>query len=626
VIDLLRSRPWPSYVIDWHISHLRISTTAEKSIGSILENVTFAAARGLSQCACEAVKGRVGRGTTLPEINGHIFCLGREYKGPWARPLHCCNTNIPRPSRWNFERAWERAQLQFPCGLVSEGEWRLLLTDLWSPPSELTRRNTEWPSTFEVYKLRKVLEGLVIGHIDRNPGELCLVCPVLYAEALEKNFGDACGYCEIFPRKISARSLRGVSPESVVEKILQDTPPDVSAQLGGPSDVVRAWRRLYMHRGWNKFASYDSKGGFNEPYVLFKAKNIQDPVKRATAWQKARPIAPATKHPMRRLLHLAGRAWSFITANIGGEHFTFNKTDDIFSFFKQAQALQPPGTLRITSMDIEGCFPNMPKPDIELALRDIVQHMRRRGLSGVAVPPRSDLRKCAWTVSKGDVWMPFDVLCDIAEFALHNALISRGGRLLRQVKGIPMGDPLSPGMTIGTCAWMECEWMRTLSDDDKAHFTMARFMDDVLIATKADESWDTQAFLRDLEKSTCYHPPLRLIDTESTTFLEATYACDGTTIRHWLKNVNTAGQPRKVWRYHHFYSYAAEAQKQATLFATLQKVHKAASDGPVLVSSAWQKLVEFSNLQYPRPLLRRACARLAAGTGCKYWWHVFREL
>ena len=33
------------------------------------------------------------------------------------------------------------------------------------------------------------------------------------------------------------------------------------------------------------------------------------------------------------------------------------------------------------------------------------------------------------------------------------------GTIRHQVQGIPMGDPLSPGMTIMTCAWMEREWM-----------------------------------------------------------------------------------------------------------------------------------------------------------------------
>ena len=47
---------------------------------------------------------------------------------------------------------------------------------------------------------------------------------------------------------------------------------------------------------------------------------------------------------------------------------------------------------------------------------------------------------------------------EVIEFGLENTFITckdRSGGLRRQVKGIPMGDPNSPGMCIGACAWMD---------------------------------------------------------------------------------------------------------------------------------------------------------------------------
>ena len=44
------------------------------------------------------------------------------------------------------------------------------------------------------------------------------------------------------------------------------------------------------------------------------------------------------------------------------------------------------------------------------------------------------------------------------------------GKLKRQVKGIPMGDPHSPGMTLLTCAWMEMEWKESLTPEVKNNF------------------------------------------------------------------------------------------------------------------------------------------------------------
>ena len=108
---------------------------------------------------------------------------------------------------------------------------------------------------------------------------------------------------------------------------------------GGEGDIVRIWRKIYQEKGWHKFAAFDGKGGFNAPYMLFKAKNITDPTVRVDKWAKGRPIAPGTKHPMRKLLHLAGRAWSFLCANLPGEHFAIQHGGQVPTLLRKAEAL-----------------------------------------------------------------------------------------------------------------------------------------------------------------------------------------------------------------------------------------------------------------------------------------------
>ena len=83
---------------------------------------------------------------------------------------------------------------------------------------------------------------------------------------------------------------------------------------------------------------------------------------------------------------------------------------------------------------------------------------------------------------KTDVKIPFEDLLDIMRFALDNALmVDFDGQLWKQVTGIPMGDPHSPGMTIGACGWMEREWLQTLSAATKEMFMAKRYMDDILM-------------------------------------------------------------------------------------------------------------------------------------------------
>ena len=74
-------------------------------------------------------------------------------------------------------------------------------------------------------------------------------------------------------------------------------------------------------------------------------------------------------------------------------------------------------------------------------------------MDGVWVPIRSDKAPCSWKEPRRGAKaqkIPFQVMLDVMEFSLDYAIVKMpDGKLMRQAKGIPMGDPLSPGMTIG---------------------------------------------------------------------------------------------------------------------------------------------------------------------------------
>ena len=98
------------------------------------------------------------------------------------------------------------------------------------------------------------------------------------------------------------------------------------------------------------------------------------------------------------------------------------------------------------------------------------------------MPMRGKKLKCSWRrISGGFRWIDFTVMLDVLEFSLDNAIFRmKDGRIVRQRKGIPMGDALSPAMTIGTCGWMEREWMNGLDVSTKGNFKAKRYMDDIL--------------------------------------------------------------------------------------------------------------------------------------------------
>ena len=66
---------------------------------------------------------------------------------------------------------------------------------------------------------------------------------------------------------------------------------------------------------------------------------------------------------------ITGRAWSFITNNIPGDHFVLKKAEDVPAFLEEVQhELGNKGKIKSTIQDIEGCFPNMSKSIIQVGL------------------------------------------------------------------------------------------------------------------------------------------------------------------------------------------------------------------------------------------------------------------
>ena len=163
--------------------------------------------------------------------------------------------------------------------------------------------------------------------------------------------------------------------------------------------------------------------------------------------------------------------------------------------------------------------------------------------------------------------------------------------------------------------------MREVPSEQKQFFKAKRYMDDILMIYAENDRWEHQAFMAKFEESECYQKPLKLEEGGDGTFLETSFEVKENKIRYWLKNQNSGGE-KKVWRYQHYWSYATYGQKRATLMACLRKVQKMASDKQAMEQSAWDKITEFRDLQYPRKVLRAACNYLGATTKERTWFDV----
>ena len=189
-----------------------------------------------------------------------------------------------------------------------------------------------------------------------------------------------------------------------------------------------------------------------------------------------------------------------------------------------------------------------------------------------------------------------------------------------------MGDPISPGMTIGACAWMEKEWMNAVDNSSKKFFRAKRFMDDILLIYAQSEDWAYDTFLKDFKQSECYWSPLTLEKGKEDTFLETRFKVspDGRDVSYRLKNNNEGNGESQIWRYQHFHSYGNYTQKRATLLASLRKVHHMASDSQQLFFSGVDKLKEFANLEYPKGIRKFMCGIMARDTDDFTWYRIMQ--
>ena len=473
--------------------------------------------------------------------------------------------------------------------------------------------------------MRKRLKGMVMGPLDKNNGELWVCCPILYHRALKKAYSYGAGYENVYPAKLSQYRKKRYDIGELPGQILRTAPPP-ARQKGGEKDIVALYARIYQKHGWARYAKFNHQGGLNQPYILFKAKNMVEHETRGQKWMKVRPIAPGTKHPMRQLMHYVGRAWSFVTARLPGEHLVINKTSKVPEFLEDAQKVAQHGQMKLAVYDIESCYPSMPRETIRFAMRALLKQVETKyGYGGVWVPKWSDSKPCAWR-NKGfnSQKIPFEVMLDVMEVSLDFALVRMpNGKILRQMEGIPMGDPLSPGMTIGTCAWMEQHWLQAIGAEDKHYFRAKRFMDDIAMVYAETPRWDSQKFIEDFKQSQCYQEPLKLEAGKEDTFLETRVWISNNEIRHKLKNDNEGGQT-KVWRYKHFDDGSPFMEKRATVTACLKKVQQMASDGQadVFATAALDKIAEFRRLRYPLSVLTKCCTFLGVSTGVRQWYRV----
>ena len=254
VRGIIDKKPWPKFLKDYSIQKVNLVTTGQKTVGDILSNVTKTWTHKQG-CVCNEVKERLrkaGDKGELPEADGHIFFIGRDYKGPGQRAMNVCTKNVPISTKWDLKIKWEQLHKQLPNDFCGKHKWAKSLYECTRESFKTRQRLC--PDSREVYTFKRLVDGLRIGPLDKNNGELWCFCPTLYNKALEKAFSQETGYVEIHPKKLTSYKKKTFPLEKDLTNNIRyvasrKTTTRIRERYHGPLEMAIQTTRMEQFRG-----------------------------------------------------------------------------------------------------------------------------------------------------------------------------------------------------------------------------------------------------------------------------------------------------------------------------------------------------------------------------------------
>ncbi|GBG76393.1 hypothetical protein CBR_g22140 [Chara braunii] len=215
---------------------VRIVCTKNKTVGDIINNHKNYAHTGTVVCRCQEF--------SLAKQDGHVLTRLLEVKDV---PDFVRNAkNVTRPDSTLSKKSLEKGITDATAHLKGRCQKEV---DVDSCYGERTRSNDVWTER-EVRTWIARYDGLVLAPIDRNPGDIALICPVLYRHGFGKTFVWNADY---------------EKTDKTEEEILKVCKED------------------YARAGLGAVGKWNAAGKLGRTYVIPKDKDLQ-------RW---RPIAPA---------------------------------------------------------------------------------------------------------------------------------------------------------------------------------------------------------------------------------------------------------------------------------------------------------------------------------------------
>ncbi|GBG58958.1 hypothetical protein CBR_g24308 [Chara braunii] len=536
----------------------RVVWKRNRTVANILCNHIAAAKSEEGECTCARYD--------LPRAEGHV--VARIAQVPGVKELICNGKNITRPTRGTEGR--ELGERIFTA--LKAAMWDHV--DIQQQDIQVERcyvQQTHASSAIteeEVAEVRKRYGHLVITPMDRNAGEIVLLCPSTYQHALKKMFIYNGAYRQ----------------EEVNEK-----------------EAMAAARDDYKKARLEKIAEWDRKGKVG----------------------CAEPTKTGSRRVARALNVLLARLPEATHFNMG---VTTHLKEKLTQVERRCNSKKGEAMVLLRSYDIKEMFTSLPHNAIRNAVDWLLQEWEARGREKVSVSRRGrEVVMNQRSRGKGYVQISFQLIREYVKFELNHTYTTCRGRLLKQIIGIPMGKNSSPPLACILCARYETRFMRSLGKD-RALFQGISFMDDVTTGVLVDKR--NEGSFRKAERimeafEECYGRRLVLVKTDEGgntidfigTKVTATAGPIRFLITPQLKNQETIINrdiPFKSFQDYH--SYSDKRAKYGAIIGTLHRIRRLTNAGSAVIQSIMAMRLELRRRGYPPTFFASALAKFARGT------------
>ncbi|GBG86690.1 hypothetical protein CBR_g41753 [Chara braunii] len=250
-----------------------------------------------------------------------------------------------------------------------------------------------------VYAVKKQYKDLLVTQVDRNAGDLVMMCPSTYPYGLDKMFTWNTAYDEV---------------------------------SSGEMEILKELKRDFEALGLHKLVNWNSKGKIDSAYVLPKHKDLE-------RW---RPIAPASSEPTTTGSRWIARALNYLLEKLlGAEHFNLTATASLKQNLKKAEKklhIFGEGTTTICGgFDIKEMFTSLPHAAVMEALSWLLGEWEKKGYRKITVcKRRKQVSLGAKLFGKAYVKLPFDFIRSFVLFEMQHTYTKCRGKLLKQVIGV----------------------------------------------------------------------------------------------------------------------------------------------------------------------------------------------